>query len=473
MIGIALRFDLGRYHANPWGAHVNEAAVEWPPSPWRLLRGLFAASRTNVAIAPHRDAIDAALTALAKGHPPVYELPESMIAHTRHYMPSRLYSAANPGETDLVIDAFRALSPEARVAVCWQVDLEPPERKALAAAVPALGYLGRSESVCTAWLLDAGEPERIDAAPLAEDLVGAEDAELADLLCLEEGLDDPLAALTASVADMRGARTLLPPGALYVTYRVARREPVAPVPVIRREPPTLAWFRLVGASRPGIREAVAVGHHLRAAVQAQHGGGNGKASSPTFSGRQGNQPRRDQHRHAHYFSTPDSDGRRIEHVAVWAPEGLGVAEVKALERVHRITLRGLAEPLRVILAAVSRAEDLRLPVLLGPSRRWRSLTPFGLVRHPKLRGGRISDSPAEQIRLELARRGLPEPLPGDAGVRLLRGPWLEFRRSRPGVSRLEAPRVVGAEIEFPGEVRGPIAIGALSHYGLGLFTPAR
>ncbi len=36
---IKLTFPAGRYHATPWGRHVNEGVAEWPPSPWRLLRG--------------------------------------------------------------------------------------------------------------------------------------------------------------------------------------------------------------------------------------------------------------------------------------------------------------------------------------------------------------------------------------------------------------------------------------------------
>jgi hypothetical protein len=31
MIGIAITFPTGRFHATPWGRHVNEAAQEWPP----------------------------------------------------------------------------------------------------------------------------------------------------------------------------------------------------------------------------------------------------------------------------------------------------------------------------------------------------------------------------------------------------------------------------------------------------------
>ena len=39
---LLLRFPGRRYHATPWGHHVNEGLIEWPPSPWRLLRALLA-----------------------------------------------------------------------------------------------------------------------------------------------------------------------------------------------------------------------------------------------------------------------------------------------------------------------------------------------------------------------------------------------------------------------------------------------
>src|SRR5579863_5843600 len=44
---LAIRFPLGRYHANPWDRAVNEGASEWPPSPWRLLRALAATWHTR------------------------------------------------------------------------------------------------------------------------------------------------------------------------------------------------------------------------------------------------------------------------------------------------------------------------------------------------------------------------------------------------------------------------------------------
>ena len=39
---LTFTFPGKRYHATPWGAPVNEAQVEWPPSPWRVCRALLA-----------------------------------------------------------------------------------------------------------------------------------------------------------------------------------------------------------------------------------------------------------------------------------------------------------------------------------------------------------------------------------------------------------------------------------------------
>ena len=42
MLTLELYFVAGRFHATPWDRHVNEGVVEWPISPWRILRALLA-----------------------------------------------------------------------------------------------------------------------------------------------------------------------------------------------------------------------------------------------------------------------------------------------------------------------------------------------------------------------------------------------------------------------------------------------
>ncbi|MHB8879537.1 MAG: type I-G CRISPR-associated protein Csb2, partial [Myxococcaceae bacterium] len=81
---VALRFPTGRYHATPWGRAANEAAIEWPPSPWRLLRALYATWQWRASDLD-TDAVETALGALAQA--PSFRLPRHVEAHTRHYYP--------------------------------------------------------------------------------------------------------------------------------------------------------------------------------------------------------------------------------------------------------------------------------------------------------------------------------------------------------------------------------------------------
>ncbi len=469
MIGISIRFDLGRYHANPWGSHVNEAATEWPPSPWRLIRALYATARTNVNLAEQRAAIDRALQALIDAPPPLFVLPPAASAHTRHYMPESSYSALRPKETNKVLDGFLVVDPQAEVSAWWDAALDAEAGDALAEVVRRLGYLGRSESVCSARLVAGVPSEPFSAAPAGSVELDGGTWELTELLCPRRG--QPLNELAVSVTELRKGRHLIPTDTERVTYAVAAVEP-AHTPSPRRvkgATPTLALLHLRGSARPAITEAVAVGQALRSALQHVYGARNGGAASPTFSGRRGDTPRDDQHRHAHYLSLPDAEGPHIDRLVVWAPEGFGPAEVQALAGVNYLSMHEIPERLPTALAALATETDLDLHPLTGGSLSWRSITPFGLVRHPKTRRGELLDSPADQVHAELARRGFPEP----EDLTLEPGSWHRFRGHKAGQPRLERTSLFGVRLRFAEPVRGPIALGALCHFGLGLFTPVQ
>jgi CRISPR-associated protein Csb2 len=81
---IKLTFLGGRYHATPWGRHVNEGVPEWPPSPWRLLRALVAVWKRTC---PHLEVASVKRVLEELVHPPLFHLPPHCVAHTRHYMP--------------------------------------------------------------------------------------------------------------------------------------------------------------------------------------------------------------------------------------------------------------------------------------------------------------------------------------------------------------------------------------------------
>src|SRR5690625_4206970 len=115
MLAIEFRFPAGRYHANPWGQHVNEGAVDWPPEPWRILRALIATWHQKIKpLGKHSASSLAGLVESLSEDLPEYRLPRASHAHTRHYMPR--YAS---GKTSLVFDAFTAVSRTDTLGVVW------------------------------------------------------------------------------------------------------------------------------------------------------------------------------------------------------------------------------------------------------------------------------------------------------------------------------------------------------------------
>src|SRR5262245_54662173 len=142
MTTIELGFPARRFHATPWGRHVNEGAVEWPPSPYRLLRSLYDAWKRK-----HSDASDADVEGLLRAlaaEAPQYRLPAVTTSHTRSYLNSNTF---DPTEKSLIFDAFVAIRPEAKAYVSWpNVALTSGERNLLSRLLESLNYVGRSES---------------------------------------------------------------------------------------------------------------------------------------------------------------------------------------------------------------------------------------------------------------------------------------------------------------------------------------
>ena len=52
---ISIRFLTGRAHLHPWQTHHSEGRVEWPPSPWRLLRAIVAVAGRGLTSLPYPD----------------------------------------------------------------------------------------------------------------------------------------------------------------------------------------------------------------------------------------------------------------------------------------------------------------------------------------------------------------------------------------------------------------------------------
>lgn len=461
---VAIGFPWGRYHATPWGRHVNEAAIEFPPSPWRILRALYSTWKCR---APELDTevVLELLNDLAV--PPVFHLPEFVEAHTRHYMPDVAHLPGIKTGTDKVIDAFAVFERDADLFVTWPIDLSPSKREALGILAGLLPYLGRADSICGARLAD---PDEVPEGHMCLKPLEADDIADRVLRLLVPERPVEIGELIARTTDVRKARRLIPPGTFWQRYQApACFEPPVVGPRRIQQRPTAIRWSFASPARPSVHAGVSVADVLRRACMGRFGKLTDGGTSELLSGKQADGTPLAGHRHAHYLAF-DSDGdQRIDTLLAWAPDGFPEREVEAITGLRG--LRGYEHvadfrPGRTALIAVGSVAEV-VPELCGPARTWESMTPFAPARFPRRRQ-RWDEHTVAQVAQEIGWRGLPEP----RKVELVPGGWLDFRRHRPTKERLaQARRATGVRLTFDLPVEGPIALGALSHFGLGVLAP--
>lgn len=473
---LELRFPLGRFHANPWGRHVNEGEVEWPPSAWRVLRALISVWHER---APELDPglVQALLEHLAD--PPSYLLPDASPSSTRHYYPDGKVDAKSSWAegTDKALDSFVVLAPGQPLVVRWHVDLGPAERQALDRLARLLPYVGRADAVCEARLLDDEPVDAVsgrwlhpigtggDGDGLTINPTGEAVGDVIDLLVPLRPLD--LDGLQIRTRQLRGSGLLEPPAA----RRVAYPRPPAPLPASPRprrvERMQCLTFALDAPALPSIRLAVLVADTLRAASQHQFGD---EPPPVEISGHDVDGAKAVGHRHAHWWVLPETGARErlCARAVCYVPDGIAAPDLARLRGIRRLhDGQGRFRPVRVVAGPAGNLGQL-LPELVpkGGTTIWHTSSPYAPPRHQDRRASWAVQVEAA-LREEAHLRGLPEV----ASVRLLAGAWLEFARWRAGQRRADARRAAGVEVTFAEPVHGPLSLGALSHFGLGLFLP--
>jgi hypothetical protein len=420
--GLAIRFVAGRYHATPWGTHVNEAAVEWPPSPWRLLRALVSAWHRTAPDAPAADVRDL-LDALAE--PPRYRLPDAAPAHTRHYMPDGEHRREVSLSQGLVFDAFLRVAPSEPVVVSWGAELTADRAALLRRLAAGVTYLGRAESWCDLEVVESGWDDA-DVLPLEADLPA--DREAMRLLGVSRPVD--LELLEVSTAELQGGRQKRrdPPGARWLRYSRARewaRRRRRRRDHGRQVAAEAVLWALDGSQLPLLTRVEDV-------VRAVH-----------------EQLRLADVRVVAYPSATRAHPVRLDRVALWAGRGLARWELDRACGLGPFRVAGMAGSLTPLLLRFGPASEIGGP-LFGPGRVWQSVTPTVAWR-PAL-GGAPPGGIEERI---AALVGHP-----DVGVRPAAGPvrWLEFRQGG----------AVGAHLEFATPVVGPV-LASGQRRGFGVF----
>ncbi len=510
-ISVAIQFPTGRFHANPWGHHVNEGVPEWPPSPWRFLRALVATWKRKFAGDPLIEhALPSVLAQLA-GQAPWFYLPPAALGHTRHYMP---WFKKGPEDKTLVFDAFVSIAPGAEIVFHWPdaMDLPPDGGPVLDLVLSRLGYFGRAESWSTARLLQDFDPAKVNCSPgparprsettrvLVADPESWNSWAYKDKKVIKPS---PLWNLLAETADMHQERWSDPPGSRWIVYTrpsdCFRIDP-KPRPHSNRRPmPTIARYALDGPVLPLVQATLPLAESMRSALMSRyrkckeierygglHTPNAERFRSQVFSGKDDRgEPLRDEHAHAFFLPTDEDGDGRLDHVTVHAPGGFPRDEVRAIDTLRWLLCGDLQ--LSLLLVGLGQATEYPHTRILGSSAVWISATPFLVTRHMKRRGQKrdpveFFQSPEgrdefvkQVLREELERRGLLqagleiEPLEQVGSHPPLRPLQFRLERRKPGDTSSNRPHGL-FRLRFPQPVSGPIALGHSCHFGLGLFV---
>ena len=470
-ISLVVRFPAGRYHATPYGHHVNEGLIEWPPSPWRVLRALISVGYTSGAwSSAGPPTTPRSLIEKLSAELPHYQVPPAVGAHSRHYMPvSVLNSKTKIENTTLVFDTWARVENQ-ELTITWvNTHLDEDELSTLGVLVEHLNYLGRSESWAEGRIVETHEvtppsncfPEQRGETPGRgwEQIAILAPIAASDFMAWRNKRLEEARAGLASPVGRNPSKALL-------AKRFRAEEPY-PVDLLDCLQKDTTWWRLHGWSQPpGSRrvvywrrtDAIEVGapkatrksqsvepveamllsltnascndHALppvtRTLPQAEllHkaligiAAKNGVPPSVLTGCDDEGKPLRGAHEHAHINPLDLDEDGHLDHVLIWAPMGLNKGAQAAIRAVRKTFPKGGVEPLRLALAASGDLTHLiHLPepygrhlkqiVAIDTAMVWQSLTPFVPPRFIKLRGKNTLEG---QVRAELRSRGLPEPV---------------------------------------------------------------
>jgi len=466
MIAIRLRFAAGRYHATPWGRHVNEGVAEWPPSPYRLLRSLYDVWQRK-CFNLQADDVRSVMERLAKSAPE-FKLPAAVATHTRSYLSA---NAKDPSDKNLVFDPFLVFDRPHDVYICWpELDLSADERGTLTVLLENLNYLGRSESWIDASLWDGPGGGKFAARVSDETGHGQELVTLAGVVPPAEykGKRPWMEALTFSTADLIKERVSSPPLLQPLKYAVPRDAVVVDPPRKFTPPPPaveVVELSLDATVLPLVTTTIEVAEQIRTRFMGAHKKLVGEDNlSALFSGKEAGGGKKLDHGHVYILPQGNMDGR-IDSILVVSP--LRPFYPKELDAVRCIRELWQSDG-RPTVRCVVTWQGIRDAKEQRPGAKMvQSATPFVPPRHWR-KGRDRWKFIREEVRRECLNHGIGAELIEIESCELTYPKFdvVEYRRNR----KFDPVRPGYAlRLTFDRPVRAPFAIGYGAHFGLGQF----
>ncbi|MCX7719454.1 MAG: type I-U CRISPR-associated protein Csb2 [Candidatus Sumerlaeaceae bacterium] len=266
------------------------------------------------------------------------------------------------------------------------------------------------------------------------------------------------------------------------------------------ELPTVARYEMArGARRLRVERTAAVGEALARAAYGVWGRLTGGRPSELLGGHDAatGRPARVEgqweREHLRYLALDEDGDGWLDHVVLMAGRGFAPEEQRAMWELRRVLVTALDTTINLTPPSFGRPEDWRDWPTFGPACEWVSATPFiAYDTWPEFRRRGLTEEEVATLRsnavalgrlaLEVELRGWlasrkatadrivretqVEPYPQAAAWAL--GPPRGDRNARDKRSR----RALRVRVVFEQPVWGPLALGDLTRYGLGLFRTA-
>ena len=462
---LEFKFITGRYHATQWGKNVNEGIIDWPPSPWRILRAIISTWKLYTKFEDEK--VVPILNKMCKSKV-TFHIPNAVQSHTRHYMPY-----AN-NRTEKIIDSFIMMEKDQSVYAIWSMlNLDSSEESVLNTLIKKIRYIGRAESWCQVNLhkqkitpncIPLNDAIYENNLEIIDVMLPTNDATLSDL-CIEASR-----TYKEQMSRPKGSRIiqyLRPHDCLTKIESNSARD--SNVEVVR--------YMVVGNVPPDITQTITIGDSIKRSVMSIYGRQNNNEVTYTLSGKDKNREKLKGNNHASYIPTDENSDGKLDHVTIITKNRFTEQELSALSQLK--TVRYGQSTINLVYEASGLVSDFHKVPILQTSKRWASVTPFVLNRHMKLRGVSgnkvVVDGPVDQLKREIRKK-----FGGDIQIKNIticdskssltsnRKP-IQFKRWRK--DKLPGFGAYNVKIEFETEIQGPLLFGHGAHYGLGMFIP--
>ncbi|MDQ2642478.1 MAG: type I-U CRISPR-associated protein Csb2 [Myxococcota bacterium] len=493
-------FPLGRFHATPWRVNpFDDPHGEWPPSPWRLVRGVTARWyqwAREAEVTPDPSQLEKLQRALCTSTYAFHLPPEARKGSSlRQYHPTEF--GWRPAEkkkagtrsygTSLVQDNYWSVPPDS--PVWWFIEgneWTEQVRALLVQCLERMTYIGRAETFTRIRVADS-----VDRIPPINCTL-ADRRTAGSVPVLSPLIDATREDIERTTDNPDSAKRAVPPGAQWL-FAV---RPQRPASRERRRVPEhrpdchLMQFAIGWNVAPEPRAIVRLASRFRGAVLREllrlktgdpsatwtRASRSVREAVANMAGKDASGDALRGHRHTEFLAwCEDAQPTRL---LVWrGSRAFDADEQDAIlfaagRDVSWAAAGSDSDEWKVRLVPLDRAVPPPPGFDSQSSKAWESVTPYVPPRH-HLRGGmeREGESMVEQIRREVQGRDIAR----DVEVEFLGTPqWVSVHIPRRDAARrafIGDRRGQLVRLRFTDPVVGPIRLGHSSSFGLGLFRP--